>query len=312
MLSSGVPPGGAAAWNRVGEDAVQRALIACCLLAGMLVAAVALFGAGPGVGPASDPPADSFEVVAFTTPFRELQVACETSGVLAKVHVEEGQKVAKDDLLAELKGGVQRAQLALSKARVEFAKLQIMACQATYTTRKTEYERVSRLFEQKISTAEERDKAKLDMELANLDLENAIAEKKIYELVAERDDEALKQTVIRAPRDGEVFRVFKRAGEAVEPRDPVLSLVCVDPLYVVAHLPISTAGRVKAGAKAAFLLESRAKVPLECTVTVVDKVADAASGTYRVKLTLPNPADEIMAGAKGALRLHLTSPDDTR
>jgi len=278
----------------------------------MLVGTVALVGAGAGVGPAADPSADHFEVVAFTTPFRELQVACETSGVLARVHVEEGQKVAKDDLLAELKGGVQRAQLALSRARVDFAELQIMACQATHATRQTEYERVLRLFEQKISSAEERDKAKLDMELAKLELENALAEKKIYELMAERDDEALKQTVIRAPRGGEVYRIFKHAGEAVEPRDPVLSMVCIDPLYVVAHLPISTAGQVQVGANAAFLLEGQTHLPLPCTVTVVDKVADAASGTYRVKLTLPNPAGEIMAGAKGTLSLHLPRSDDTR
>ncbi len=40
-------------------------------------------------------------------------------------------------------------------------------------------------------------------------------------------------------------------------------------------------------------------------MAVVDKVADAASGTYRVKLTLPNPDRSITAGAKGTLTFKL-------
>ena len=48
------------------------------------------------------------------------------------------------------------------------------------------------------------------------------------------------------------------------------------------------------------------------TVTLVDKVLDAASGTFRVRLTLPNPGDAIPAGmrckAEFAALAHLNKP----
>lgn len=64
---------------------------------------------------------------------------------------------------------------------------------------------------------------------------------------------------------------------------------------------MATSGRIKVGMKAVATLENMADKPLEATVAVVDPVADAASGTYRVKLTLPNPDKALTAGAKGTL-----------
>ncbi|MHC4481450.1 MAG: efflux RND transporter periplasmic adaptor subunit, partial [Planctomycetota bacterium] len=172
-----------------------------------------------------------------------------------------------------------------------------------------EYERAVGMLEEGLITDQQFQKALLEKELARLDVEAAEVDKRILELVAERDREELKQTVVRAPAAGRVFRIYKRAGEAVETHGPVLKLVSIDPLFVVGHVPIGTAGRIEVGSRAALELENMAGTSLECTVSVVDKVADAASGTYRVKLTLPNPDGAIMAGARGALTFTLPEPE---
>jgi hypothetical protein len=62
--------------------------------------------------------------------------------------------------------------------------------------------------------------------------------------------------------------------------------------------------------KGSLTLENRPDEQSECLVAVVDKVADVASGTYRVKLTLPNPDKELTAGAKGTLSLRLAPRPD--
>jgi membrane fusion protein, heavy metal efflux system len=41
--------------------------------------------------------------------------------------------------------------------------------------------------------------------------------------------------------------------------------------------------------------------PVAATVTHVDRVIDAASNTYRVRLNLPNPGHRLPAGARCAL-----------
>ena len=79
----------------------------------------------------------------------------------------------------------------------------------------------------------------------------------------------------------------------------MLILVSVDPLFVIAYVPMSAGNRIRAGDKAQFRLDDVPGQPLECQVAVVDRVGDAASGTCRVKLTLPNPGRQIKAGAKG-------------
>ena len=45
------------------------------------------------------------------------------------------------------------------------------------------------------------------------------------------------------------------------------------------------------------------------TVTIVDRVADAASGTFRVRLTLPNPGHDLPAGLRCSVRFQAVEPD---
>jgi len=144
------------------------------------------------------------------------------------------------------------------------------------------------------------------MELARLGVDNAKAQLKMIEVAVQRDDEAIRRTQVRAPHDATVVRIYKREGEAVQERTPVASICCVDPLYVIANLPIATSGRIAPGTQGRLTLENMPGQTLSCNVAVVDNVVDPASGMYRVKFTLPNPGGRIAAGAKGALSVPLS------
>lgn len=267
--------------------------------------ATAWLGARGGARATEPDPAEAVEVTAFTMPFRELDVASEIGGVLTAVRVEEGDEVREGDALAEFRADVLQAKVAVSEGRIKLAQVQMTAEQAAYEMLKQEYERAAKLFEQKVMSDQQYHKAKLEMDLAALRVESAKAQEKVAELAAALDRAELARTVVRAPISGQVFRILKRPGEAVEAQGPILKMVSVDPLYVIAYAPISTSGKVRVGMKAPVMLENMPERPLRATVAVVDKVADAASGTYRVKLTLPNPDRTITAGAKGTLRFDL-------
>lgn len=243
------------------------------------------------------------EATAFTVPYRLLELATDTGGVVGKVHVEEGEAVKPGQILVELKAEVLKAEWAVSLSRVESARAQVAAGDATQKTREVDFNRVKALFDKKIASFEDFDKAKLELDLARLSGDNARAQLTMYEHAAKRDEEAVNRTVIRAPLAGEILRINKREGEAVNEHAPLLSMASVDPLYVICNLPIATTGRVRLGMKCHLTLETRpGDKPLECAVIVVDNVADAASGTYRVKCSLPNPEKTIAAGSKGVVR----------
>lgn len=270
----------------------------------VLVALAAACGAqqtGPDKTTApSSPAAQSvIEVEAFTTPFRELELASETPGILLEVHVEEGDAVKKGQPLVELRSDILRAQLAVDQGRVESAKVLVSAAESTYKTRSNEYQRVRDLFETNVASKDEHEKAKLERELAELSLRSARTDQKVYELTVARDVAALKQTVILAPIDGDVFRILKHPGEAAEEYRPVLVIVAIDPLFVIAYVPIRVGNSIRADDKAVFALDHDRDRPLTCQVAVVDRVGDAASGMCRIKLTLPNPERRIKAGSKG-------------
>ena len=92
------------------------------------------------------------EVTAFTTPFRELDIASEMAGVVTKVLVEEGDHVAQGQALVELKSDLLRAQLEVSKAKIESADYEIAYYEATYQTRKMEFERAAQLLEKGVAS----------------------------------------------------------------------------------------------------------------------------------------------------------------
>ncbi|MCK4376499.1 MAG: biotin/lipoyl-binding protein, partial [Candidatus Brocadiae bacterium] len=121
-------------------------LTAACLFAGL----PALPGQGAAWA-ASSAEAESSEVVAvtaFTMPFRQLDVASEIGGVLTAVHVEEGDQVEQDQVLAEFNADILRAKLAVSEGRIKAAEVQIEAQQASYEVLTTEFERMAQLYEE--------------------------------------------------------------------------------------------------------------------------------------------------------------------
>ena len=269
--------------------------------AGLLFAFLLVIGAADVVPAAPE----TVEATAFTIPFRMVELATDAGGVVQKVHCEEGDVVKEGQLLVELRSDMVKAERAVTLSRLESARVQVTASEITHAQRKMDLDRVAALAEKKIVSQEDHDKARLEMELSRLAIDNARAQVKMIEVAVQRDDEAVRRTQVRAPHEGTVVRIYKREGEAVQERTPVASISCLDPLYVIANLPIATAGRVLPGAKGRLTLENLPGRTLECDVTVVDNVVDPASGMYRVKLTLPNPDRRTAAGAKGTISLTL-------
>jgi hypothetical protein len=77
-----------------------------------------------------------------------------------------------------------------------------------------------------------------------------------------------------------------------------MQLLQVDPLNVELVLPVSQFGKIRHGQRAQVLPEEPVGGKYVAQVEVVDQVLDAASGTFGVRLRLPNPGNRIPAGVK--------------
>jgi multidrug efflux pump subunit AcrA (membrane-fusion protein) len=77
---------------------------------------------------------------------------------------------------------------------------------------------------------------------------------------------------------------------------PIVRLAQLDPLNVEAVLPGDRYGSVHAGTVAQVVLSEPFHETLEARVTMVEKLIDAASGTFGVRIELANPDYRIPAG----------------
>jgi multidrug efflux pump subunit AcrA (membrane-fusion protein) len=85
-------------------------------------------------------------------------------------------------------------------------------------------------------------------------------------------------------------------GEHVYEQAKILKVAQIDPLFVEVNMPIATFSLVKEGMKAEVRASQPAGSVLTATVSVIDKVLDAASDTFGVRLVLPTPTMELPAG----------------
>ena len=78
----------------------------------------------------------------------------------------------------------------------------------------------------------------------------------------------------------------------------MLKLAEIDVLYVEVLLPVEAFGKVKPGMAIDVFPKVPADARYRATVKVIDRVLDAASGTFGVRLELPNPGRTIAAGMR--------------
>ena len=113
---------------------------------------------------------------------------------------------------------------------------------------------------------------------------------------------ALSRNIIRSPVNGVVVDRFLSAGEFVSGQfksdSPIVKIAQIDPLRVEVLAPASMRDKISIGTPAKLRLEAPANSAHDVRVSMVDRVVDAASGTFRIRLALPNPNHRILAGLK--------------
>lgn len=191
------------------------------------------------------------------------------TGVISKVKVDRGDKVRKGEVVVQLHAEVEQAMVRLNRAQVEFGKITVS--------------RNQELFAQRLISEQEKDEIELSSKVSELELAAARAH--------------LKQKSIVAPISGIVVERMMDPGEYVG-EDPILKIARLDPLYVEAVLPRERFGSVRPKMVAEVELSEPVGGLHKAEVTVVDQVIDAASGTFGVRLTLPNSGNAIPAGLR--------------
>jgi len=233
-------------------------------------------------------------------PRQVVEVRSPVEGLIEKISVDRGDFVTKGQVLVQLDAAVERASaaLALKRAQLEGA-VRSGESRVDYSSKK--HGRQEELFKQNFISAQARDEAATERKLAESELKEAQDNRRVAELEFKRQNEVLRLKTIVSPLTGVVMERLMHPGEVAEAgvgRKPILKVADIDTLHVEVILPVEAFGKVKQGSKADVMPDAPIGGKYQAVVTVVDRVFDAASGTFGVRLELPNRQRKLPAGMR--------------
>ncbi|MCZ6760766.1 MAG: efflux RND transporter periplasmic adaptor subunit [Gemmatimonadetes bacterium] len=246
-------------------------------------------------------PAHAEELDCLIEPKMVVHVTTEAEGVVKKVLVDRGDLVREGQVVALLESSLQEARVKVATARAEAeANLKTQKARVAFAGRKLK--RTRELAADGISSLSELDEAETEQLLAELSLVEALENQRIAKLELQYAETQLRMRRLRSPVRGVVVERILSPGDLAG-RDPVLKIAQIDPLRVEVFAPISLLGKIPVGMRA----QVRPEVPVgsvhTARVTIVDRVVDAASGTFGIRLELPNPRYRLPSGLK--CKVHL-------
>lgn len=227
-------------------------------------------------------------------PFMEVSIGSPVEGIIQTVHVERGDWVTKGQAVVALEASVEKSTVALAKAKAE-AEATIKSTQAKMAFSERKLGRATDLFKSNSIAKHELDEAETERNLADIAYLEATERKQINGLEWQRATAALQLRTISSPLTGVVVDRLLSPGELAG-KTPILKLAQINPLRIEVFAPLSLLGKITLGMKADVHPEGSGSATYQAHVTVVNRVVDSASGTFGVRLEMPNPNNALPAG----------------
>jgi RND family efflux transporter MFP subunit len=226
--------------------------------------------------------------------------------VIARLDVDRGDVVRKDQIVGKLDDAVETARLALARARAMNEHV-IKSAGARLRFLRRKHERLQDLYSKNVGSLAALQEAETEADVADQQLRDAEMNQLFAQLEVRNAEEVLNQRTLRSPVDGVVVERLLVPGEYRNEQSPILTLAQIDPLRVEVFVPTTHFGQIQTGSKAIVRPENPIGGIHTAITTIVDQVHDAASNTFGVRLALPNPGLRIPAGIRCKVVFEMSS-----
>ncbi|MFN8179759.1 MAG: efflux RND transporter periplasmic adaptor subunit [bacterium] len=208
-----------------------------------------------------------YTATASLEPENVATILARTTGVVREILHEEGDHVAKGELLLRLED--------------DEAQLRVKQAEANAAAAHAEHERKSSMRDAGLLSAGEFETIENTMRVRDVELGLAKL--------------ALDYTHVAAPFAGRVTRRLVNPGANVSPGVQLFELMDDEPMLARVHVPARRMGSVAPGQRIAIRLDS-ANLDLEGVVTLVSPIVDETTGTVKVTAEVRNHPPGIRPG----------------
>ena len=260
---------------------------------------------------------------------RNVELAFQVSGLLVNLPVKEGQQVAKNDIIAQLRqdefqARLQAAQGQLDQARTALNALrqgerpeerqrreaQVRAAEARLANARTEFERHARLIRSNAVSRADYERTETAYRVAQEDHRAALQTLEQGTIARQEDIEAqeaqirvleagvveanlqLADSTLRAPYDGVIGRRLVEERQNIRAQQPVVQFQDADEIVIVVDVPETVMIADIRTADIVHMIATFSSAPgLEFPVRIREfaQVADPVTQTFQVRVALQSP-----------------------
>jgi len=229
----------------------------------------------------------------------------EVGGKIAKIYVDEGERVRKGDILAEMDTKAIRLQLQQAEAGLAVAR-------ANYNDAQRNMERMERLRKENAVSEQQYEKVKLAFESAEAQLKQAQAALDLAE-------HNLDVSIMKAPFNGIIASKNAEVGDIINPMmgggfstasSGVLTLVDFSSVKIHIQVSHEDAIRIKKSQKANLTVKAFPDKVFSGRVNVVNMAADPLSKKFDVEVLVQNTALLLRPNIFGDAVLEVSTHED--
>jgi len=244
--------------------------------------------------------AETVEYDGLIEPNVVVDIGSPAEGIVDRVTVDRSNSVKKGQTLVVMESSVERAVLAKAKAMAAFgSEIGLQNTQLTFAIRT--HDRFKSL---KGIANYDKDQAATEILRVKHRLEQAREKITLAKLELRKAQAVVNRCSIKSPISGVVVERYVSPGEYVDSQ-PLLRVAQIDPLRVEVIIPAQVFGRITPGMTATIVPELPEYGEQVATVTIVDKLIDAASSTFGVRLELPNADQQMPSGLRCLVRFEI-------
>ncbi len=231
----------------------------------------------------------SLPLAGSLTPVTQATIKAKVSGVIEETTLQEGQQVAKGQILVRLDAADLRARLTQQQAMLDEAQARLSMAAKNEANSQA-------LLKQKYISQTAYDTTQNSVDLARASVKSAAAMLDIARI-------ALADAVIRAPMAGIVSKRHLQAGEKVSPDMPVYTIVNLAQLTLEAPVPSAEIPRIKLGQDVHFKVDGFGARDFAGKVTRINPTTESGSRAMLVYIAVDNGDGALRGGmfAKGSI-----------
>lgn len=234
-------------------------------------------------------------------PRDEVNIKPQISGIIAELYKEAGQMVKKDEVIAKVKVIPDMGSLSSAENRVRLAEINLKQAQ-------TDYERMERLYNEKVISAEEFEKSTVVLKQAKAEMTNSKDALNIVREGISLSNAKMSTTLIRSTIDGLILNVPVKVGNSVilsnsfNDGTTIATVADMSKLIFRGNIDETEVGRVVEGMPVIISVGAVQNLRLNATLEYISPKGVESNGAnqFEIKAAITVPQDVTLRSGYGA------------